>query len=74
MYLRNFKQLLRAAEGGFDEVASHPAVVEAYMGRDPEALTDAGGAAGGAAEGPWGKPVEGAAGETPKGAVEGASE
>jgi branched-chain amino acid transport system ATP-binding protein len=33
---------VKIAEGGFDEVASHPAVVEAYMGRDPEALTDAG--------------------------------
>jgi ABC-type branched-subunit amino acid transport system ATPase component len=29
---------VKIAEGGFDEVASHPAVVEAYMGRDPEAL------------------------------------
>jgi branched-chain amino acid transport system ATP-binding protein len=26
------------AEGSFDEVANHPAVVEAYLGRDPEAL------------------------------------
>jgi branched-chain amino acid transport system ATP-binding protein len=33
---------IKIAEGGFDEVASHPAVVEAYMGRDPEALSDAG--------------------------------
>ena len=33
---------VKIAEGGFDEVASHPAVVEAYMGRDPEALADAG--------------------------------
>jgi branched-chain amino acid transport system ATP-binding protein len=32
---------VKIAEGGFDEVASHPAVVEAYMGRDPEALADA---------------------------------
>jgi branched-chain amino acid transport system ATP-binding protein len=32
---------VKIAEGGFDEVAGHPAVVEAYMGRDPEALTDA---------------------------------
>ncbi|MFZ1992650.1 MAG: ABC transporter ATP-binding protein [Solirubrobacteraceae bacterium] len=30
------------AEGGYTEVASHPAVVEAYLGRDPEALTEAG--------------------------------
>jgi ABC-type branched-subunit amino acid transport system ATPase component len=33
---------VKIAEGGFDEVAGHPAVVEAYMGHDPEALTDAG--------------------------------
>jgi branched-chain amino acid transport system ATP-binding protein len=33
---------IKIAEGGFDEVASHPAVIEAYMGRDPEALSDAG--------------------------------
>ncbi len=31
---------VKIAEGGFDEVASHPAVVEAYLGRDPEALAD----------------------------------
>jgi branched-chain amino acid transport system ATP-binding protein len=29
---------VKIAEGTFDEVASHPAVVEAYLGRDPEAL------------------------------------
>jgi len=29
---------VKIAEGGFDQVASDPAVVEAYMGRDPEAL------------------------------------
>jgi ABC-type branched-subunit amino acid transport system ATPase component len=28
----------RIAEGSFEEVANHPAVVEAYLGRDPEAL------------------------------------
>ncbi len=33
---------VKIAEGGFDEVANHPAVVEAYMGRDPEALAGAG--------------------------------
>jgi branched-chain amino acid transport system ATP-binding protein len=33
---------IKIAEGGFDAVASHPAVVEAYMGRDPQALTDTG--------------------------------
>jgi branched-chain amino acid transport system ATP-binding protein len=33
---------VKIAEGGFDAVASHPAVVEAYMGRDPGALSDAG--------------------------------
>ena len=32
---------IKIAEGGFDAVASHPAVVEAYLGRDPEALSDA---------------------------------
>jgi branched-chain amino acid transport system ATP-binding protein len=31
---------VKVAEGGFDEVANHPAVVEAYMGRDPEALAE----------------------------------
>jgi branched-chain amino acid transport system ATP-binding protein len=31
---------IKIAEGSFDEVASHPAVVEAYLGRDPEALTE----------------------------------
>ncbi len=31
---------VKIAEGTFDEVANHPAVVEAYMGRDPEALTE----------------------------------
>ncbi len=33
---------VKIAEGSFDTVANHPAVVEAYMGRDPEALTDSG--------------------------------
>ena len=33
---------VKIAEGGFDEVAGHPAVVEAYLGRDPESLSDAG--------------------------------
>jgi len=32
---------VKIAEGGFDQVASHPAVVEAYMGHDPEALAEA---------------------------------
>ena len=31
---------VKIAEGGFDEVADHPAVIEAYMGRDPEALAE----------------------------------
>jgi branched-chain amino acid transport system ATP-binding protein len=31
---------VKIAEGDFDEVANHPAVVEAYMGRDPEALAE----------------------------------
>jgi branched-chain amino acid transport system ATP-binding protein len=33
---------IKIAEGGFDQVASHPAVVEAYLGRDPGSLSDAG--------------------------------
>jgi len=33
---------VKIAEGSFDAVANHPAVVEAYLGRDPEALSDAG--------------------------------
>ena len=31
---------IKIAEGSFDQVASHPAVVEAYLGRDPEALAE----------------------------------
>jgi branched-chain amino acid transport system ATP-binding protein len=31
---------VKIAEGGFDTVANHPAVVEAYLGRDPKALTE----------------------------------
>jgi branched-chain amino acid transport system ATP-binding protein len=31
---------VKIADGGFDRVASDPAVVEAYMGRDPEALAE----------------------------------
>jgi branched-chain amino acid transport system ATP-binding protein len=30
------------AQGTYEEVASHPAVVEAYLGRDPDALAEAG--------------------------------
>ena len=33
---------VKIAEGGFDQVAAHPAVVEAYLGRDPDALSDTG--------------------------------
>jgi branched-chain amino acid transport system ATP-binding protein len=33
---------VKIAEGGFDEVANHPAVIEAYLGRDPEALAEDG--------------------------------
>ncbi len=33
---------VKIAEGGFDAVAGHPAVVEAYLGRDPGALADGG--------------------------------
>jgi branched-chain amino acid transport system ATP-binding protein len=29
---------VKISEGSFEEVASHPAVIEAYLGRDPEAL------------------------------------
>ncbi|HUO74527.1 MAG TPA: ABC transporter ATP-binding protein [Solirubrobacteraceae bacterium] len=32
---------LKIAEGSFDSVAGHPAVVEAYLGRDPETLAEA---------------------------------
>ena len=32
---------LKIAEGGFDAVAGHPAVIEAYMGRHPEDLAEA---------------------------------
>jgi len=32
---------VKIAEGTFDAVAEHPAVVEAYLGRDPEALAEA---------------------------------
>jgi branched-chain amino acid transport system ATP-binding protein len=32
---------VKVVEGGFHEVSNHPAVVEAYMGRDPEALAEA---------------------------------
>jgi len=31
---------VKIAEGTFDEVAAHPAVVEAYLGRDPQALAE----------------------------------
>ncbi len=33
---------VKVAEGSFDTVANDPAVVEAYMGRDPEALSGSG--------------------------------
>ncbi len=32
---------VKVTEGTFHQVANHPAVVEAYMGRDPEALAEA---------------------------------
>jgi branched-chain amino acid transport system ATP-binding protein len=32
---------VKITEGSFDVVATHPAVVEAYMGRDPDALAEA---------------------------------
>jgi len=32
---------VKISEGTFHEVANHPAVVEAYLGRDPEALAEA---------------------------------
>jgi ABC-type branched-subunit amino acid transport system ATPase component len=34
---------VKIAEGGFDQVANHPAVVEAYLGRHPEDLAEPGG-------------------------------
>ena len=41
---------VKVTEGSFDSVATHPAVVEAYMGRDPEALAEAEVPPSGAAE------------------------
>ena len=35
----------KIAEGTFDEVANHPSVVEAYLGRNPEALPEVSAAA-----------------------------
>jgi branched-chain amino acid transport system ATP-binding protein len=32
---------VKLTEGSFDQVANHPGVVEAYLGRDPEALAEA---------------------------------
>jgi branched-chain amino acid transport system ATP-binding protein len=32
---------VKVTEGSFDAVAAHPAVIEAYLGRDPEALAEA---------------------------------
>ncbi len=32
---------VKIAEGSFESVAAHPAVIEAYLGRDPEALAEA---------------------------------
>jgi branched-chain amino acid transport system ATP-binding protein len=32
---------VKVTEGSFDAVANHPAVIEAYLGRDPEALAEA---------------------------------
>jgi branched-chain amino acid transport system ATP-binding protein len=32
---------IKITEGSFNDVATHPAVVEAYLGRDPEALAEA---------------------------------
>ena len=33
---------VKIAEGGFDAVANHPDVIEAYMGRHPEELAEEG--------------------------------
>jgi branched-chain amino acid transport system ATP-binding protein len=41
---------VKVTEGSFDSVATHPAVVEAYMGRDPEALAEAKAPPSGAAD------------------------
>src|SRR5947209_13225543 len=32
---------VKISEGTFEHVANHPAVIEAYLGRDPEALAEA---------------------------------
>ena len=32
---------IKIAEGSYHQVATHPGVVEAYLGRDPEALAEA---------------------------------
>ena len=41
---------VKITEGSFDAVASHPAVIEAYLGRDPEALAEAKAPPSGAAD------------------------
>ncbi len=41
---------VKITEGTFGEVATHPAVVEAYLGRDPEALAEAEAPPSGAAD------------------------
>jgi branched-chain amino acid transport system ATP-binding protein len=51
---------VKIAEGSFDAVASHPAVVEAYLGRDPEALVQGGAAEARAERGDAAAPAEGA--------------
>ena len=52
---------VKITEGSFDAVASHPAVVEAYLGRDPEALAEAKAPPSGAADRLTEAPPSGAA-------------
>jgi branched-chain amino acid transport system ATP-binding protein len=52
---------VKITEGSFDAVATHPAVVEAYLGRDPEALAEAKAPPSGAADHLTKAPPSGAA-------------
>jgi branched-chain amino acid transport system ATP-binding protein len=41
---------VKVTEGTFEQVATHPAVVESYLGKDPEALAEAQAPPSGAAD------------------------